>query len=141
MGRGGTDVAREAADMVLTDDNFVSIYAAVEEGRITFDNIRKATFFLISSGAAEVVTIVGAVALGWPLVLLPAQILWLNLVTDSLVQAANARSVIRPLLGLDPRSNPYLLLAVAATLAVHATALYLPPTRFVLRVEPIGAAD
>jgi hypothetical protein len=53
MGRSGTDVAREASDMVLADDNFVSIYAAVEEGRITFDNLRKVTFFLISTGAAH----------------------------------------------------------------------------------------
>ena len=49
MGRGGTDVAREASDMVLADDNFVSIVAAVEEGRITFDNLRKVTFFLVST--------------------------------------------------------------------------------------------
>ena len=53
MGRDGTDVAREAADMVLTDDNFVSIEAAVEEGRVTFDNVRKVTFFLLSTGAAR----------------------------------------------------------------------------------------
>jgi calcium-translocating P-type ATPase len=84
MGRGGTDVAREAADMVLADDNFVSIYAAVEEGRVTFDNIRKVTFFLLSAGVSELLTILAALTLGWPLPFLPAQILWLNLVTDSL---------------------------------------------------------
>lgn len=90
MGRSGTDVAREAADMVLADDNFLSIYAAVEEGRITFDNLRKATFFLISTGAAEIFLILSALLLRWPLPLLPAQILWLNLVTNGLQDVALA---------------------------------------------------
>lgn len=90
MGRGGTDVAREASDMVLADDNFVSIYRAVEQGRIVFDNLRKATFFLISTGAAEVVAILTALALRWPLLFLPAQILWLNLVTNGLQDVALA---------------------------------------------------
>ncbi|HEX6238793.1 MAG TPA: HAD-IC family P-type ATPase, partial [Acidimicrobiales bacterium] len=72
MGEGGTDVAREASDMVLSDDNFVSIVAAVEEGRVTFANIRKVAFFLISTGAAEVAAILAAVWLGWPLLLVPA---------------------------------------------------------------------
>jgi len=90
MGRSGTDVAREASDMVLADDNFVSIHAAVEEGRITFDNLRKVTFFLISTGAAEVTLILAALALGWPLPLVAAQILWLNLVTNGLQDVALA---------------------------------------------------
>ena len=90
MGRSGTDVAREASDMVLTDDAFVSIYAAVEEGRVTFDNIRKVTFFLVSTGAAEVVLLLGALLLAYPLPLLPAQLLWLNLVTNGLQDVALA---------------------------------------------------
>jgi Ca2+-transporting ATPase len=90
MGRGGTDVAREAADMVLTDDNFVSIYAAVEEGRVTFDNLRKVTFFLISTGAALLAAILATVGLGWPLPMRPAQLLWLNLVTNGLQDVALA---------------------------------------------------
>ena len=90
MGKSGTDVAREAADMVLADDNFVSIYAAVEEGRVTFDNVRKVTFFLISTGAAEIVTIFAALVLGWPIPFLPAQLLWLNLVTNGLQDVALA---------------------------------------------------
>jgi calcium-translocating P-type ATPase len=90
MGKEGTDVAREAADIVLADDDFSSIYAAVEMGRVTFDNLRKATFFLISSGAAEVSLIVAALALGWPLPLLPAQLLWLNLVTNGVQDVALA---------------------------------------------------
>jgi calcium-translocating P-type ATPase len=90
MGRSGTDVAREASDMVLADNNFVSIYAAVEEGRVTFDNLRKVTFFLVSTGAAEVVMILTALTAGWPLPLLAAQLLWLNLVTNGLQDVALA---------------------------------------------------
>jgi len=90
MGRSGTDVAREAADMVLADDNFVSIYAAVEEGRVTFDNLRKVTFFLLSTGAAEVLMILTALSAGWPLPLVAAQLLWLNLVTNGLQDVALA---------------------------------------------------
>ncbi|QSB16055.1 HAD-IC family P-type ATPase [Natronosporangium hydrolyticum] len=90
MGRTGTDVAREASDMVLTDDNFVSIAAAVEEGRTTFDNIRKASFFLVSTGAATIIAILVGLWLGWPLLMLPAQLLWLNLVTNGLQDKALA---------------------------------------------------
>lgn len=90
MGRSGTDVAREAADMVLADDNFVSIHAAVEDGRVTFDNIRKATFFLLSTSVATLVVIPAAMVLGWPLIMVPAQLLWLNLVTNGLQDLALA---------------------------------------------------
>lgn len=102
MGRSGTDVAREAADMLLTDDNFISIYAAVEEGRITFENLRKATFFLVSTGVASIITILVALGLGWPLPLLPAQLLWLNLVTNGLQDVALAFEPGEPG-GLDRR--------------------------------------
>lgn len=213
MGKSGTDVAREASDMVLTDDNFVSIYAAVEEGRVVFDNIRKVTFFLISTGVAEIITIMSALVLGWPVPFLAAQIIWLNLVTnglqdvalafepgergilqqpprrrdepivsrllweralisglvmaigtlflfnfarvqsDSLVQAqsvalttmvlfqafhvGNSRSETRSLFRTSPISNPFLFIATLAAFAVHVSALYLPPTQVILRVEPI----
>jgi len=90
MGKSGTDVAREASDMVLADDNFVSIYAAVEEGRITFENLRKVTFFLISTGHAMVIMILTALSAGWPVPLVAAQILWLNLVTSGLQDVALA---------------------------------------------------
>ena len=90
MGRGGTDVAREASDMVLSDDNFVSIVAAIEEGRIAFSNIRKVSFFLISTAAAETLAILVSVWLDWPLLLIPAQILWLNLVTNGVQDLALA---------------------------------------------------
>lgn len=90
MGRDGTDVAREASDMVLSDDNFVSIVAAVEEGRISFANIRKVSFFLISTAVAETFAILMTVWLDWPLLLVPAQILWLNLVTNGVQDIALA---------------------------------------------------
>ncbi|CAN5524857.1 cation-transporting P-type ATPase [soil metagenome] len=90
MGKSGTDVAREAADMVLADDNFVTIKAAVEEGRVTFDNVRKVTFFLVSTGAAAVIMILTALGAGWPLPMVAAQLLWLNLVTNGLQDVALA---------------------------------------------------
>lgn len=90
MGKGGTDVAREAADMVLTDDNFTSIFHAVREGRIVFDNIRKVTFFLIPTGVAAIISIAISVAMGIPIPYLPAQLLWINLVTNGLQDVALA---------------------------------------------------
>ena len=88
MGRTGTDVAKEASDMVITDDNFASVRAAVEEGRTAFRNIRMATFFLLSTGAADVLIILGALVARWPLPLLPAQILWCNVVTNGIADVA-----------------------------------------------------
>jgi Ca2+-transporting ATPase len=76
--------------MVLTDDNFVSIHAAVEEGRVTFDNLRKVIFFLLCTSTAEIFAVLGAQALGWPLPFLPVQLLWLNLVTNSIQDLALA---------------------------------------------------
>ncbi len=90
MGKGGTDVAREAAELVISDDNFSTIVGGIEEGRIAYDNIRKVIYFLISTGAAEVVLIGLAVVLGMPLPLLPVQILWLNLVTSGIQDVALA---------------------------------------------------
>ncbi len=83
MGIRGTDIAKEAAAMVLQDDRFQTIGAAVEEGRVIFDNIRKFVFYLFSCNLAEVLVILGATLLGLPQPLLPLQILWLNLVTDT----------------------------------------------------------
>ncbi|MFU8840963.1 MAG: cation-translocating P-type ATPase [Nitriliruptoraceae bacterium] len=90
MGRDGTDVAREASDMVLTDDNFVSIANAVEEGRVVFENVRKVTFFLLSTGAAAIVAILTSIAAGLPLPYVPAALLWLNVVTNGLQDVALA---------------------------------------------------
>ncbi len=90
MGKSGTDVAREAADIVLADDNFVTIAAAVEEGRGAFDNLRKATFFLISTGAAMLMLLPAALVLGFPVIFYPAQLIWLNVVTNGLQDVALA---------------------------------------------------
>ena len=90
MGRGGTDVAREASDMVLTDDNFATIVNAVEEGRVVFDNIRKVVFFLIPTGIAAVISILGAILWGLPIPYVAAQLLWINLVTNGLQDVALA---------------------------------------------------
>ena len=90
MGRGGTDVAREAADLVLSDDNFATIVAGVEEGRIAYQNIRNVVYLLTAAGIAEVVTVGLAVVAGLPLPLLPVQLLWLNLVTNGFQDVALA---------------------------------------------------
>jgi Ca2+-transporting ATPase len=83
MGERGTDVAKEAAGVVLRDDRFPTIAAAVEEGRVIYENIRKFVFYLFSCNLAEVLVILAAGVLGLPQPLLPFQILWLNLVTDT----------------------------------------------------------
>lgn len=90
MGRTGTDVAKEASDAVLADDNFASIFAAVEEGRVVYDNIKKVTLFLISCGFGELIAIVATLLMGYPIPYIAAQILWLNLVTNGLQDIALA---------------------------------------------------
>ncbi|MPM83590.1 Calcium-transporting ATPase 1 [bioreactor metagenome] len=88
MGITGTDVAKSAADMVLTDDNFASIEKAVEEGRGIFANIRKTVLFLLSTNIAEVMVMFIAIILGLPMPLIAIHILWVNLITDSLPAVA-----------------------------------------------------
>lgn len=83
MGITGTDVAKNTAEMILTDDNFASIVSAVEEGRIIFSNIKKFVFFLLSCNIGEILLVFASILLGWEVPLLPIQLLWLNLVTDS----------------------------------------------------------
>ena len=94
MGITGTDVAKGAADMVLTDDNFASIEKAVEEGRGIYANIKKTVLFLLSSNVAEVLTMFFIICLGFPQPLIAIHLLWVNLVTDSLPAVA---------LGMDPK--------------------------------------
>lgn len=84
MGKGGTEVTREASDIVLADDNYASIVAGVREGRGIFDNIRKAVVYLLAGNAAELAVMLVAALAGMPLPLVPVQLLWINLVTDGL---------------------------------------------------------
>ena len=93
MGVTGTDVTKEASDMVLTDDNFASIVNAIEQGRGIYDNIQKSVHYLLSCNAGEVLLMLVAAVLGWPVPLLAIQILWINLVTDGLPALA---------LGIEP---------------------------------------
>lgn len=90
MGKSGTDVAREAAELVISDDNFATIVAGIEEGRIAYDNIRKVIFLLLSTGAAELFMVLLTVSFGLHLPLLPVQLLWLNLVTNGIQGVAIA---------------------------------------------------
>ncbi|MBM3695567.1 MAG: ATPase, partial [Actinobacteria bacterium] len=193
-----------------------SIYAAVEEGRVTFDNVRKVTFFLLSTGVAMIVALLAALVLGWPVLMLATQLLWLNLVTNGLQDVALAFEPGEPdVLDRPPRpkregvmsrliwertlvvglvmaagtmfvfrwqldqtgsleqartaalttmvlfqafhlanvkserlsifrtnllSNKFLFVAATLALAIHAGALYLPATQFVLRLQPIDGA-
>ena len=96
MGITGTDVAKEASDMVLTDDNFSSIVNAVEEGRGIYDSIKQFVQYTLSSNLGEILVIFMAILIGWPLPLIAIQILWINLLTDGLPGLA---------LGLDPHSK------------------------------------
>ncbi len=93
MGLRGTEVAKGASDIVLTDDNFASIIGAVEEGRRQYDSIQKFVRYLLSSNTGEVIAIFMNIILGGPLILLPVQILWMNLITDGVTAVA---------LGLEP---------------------------------------
>ncbi len=99
MGNIGTEVTKEAADIVLLDDNFNSIVAAIEEGRNIYATIRKVLLYLFSTGIGELLVVVGALLLSLPLPLLPSQILWLNLVTDGFLVVAMAMEPREGLLG------------------------------------------
>jgi len=90
MGRDGTDAARNAADLILADDNFASIVAGVEEGRIAYANVRKLIFLLIATGLGEIVLFLLAIGAGLPLPLFAVQLLWLNLVTNGIQDVALA---------------------------------------------------
>jgi len=135
MGRTGTDVAKEAAHMVLTDDNFASIAGAVYEGRVVFENIRKVTLYLIGGGVAILLTILGTFILGVPLPFNPTQILWLNFVTSALQDVSLSFESGEPgLLNVPPRPPQEGILSnllirrtviVGVTVAVGTLTVYL----------------
>jgi len=100
MGMGGTDVAKNAADMVLTDDNFATITKAIAQGRCIYENIKKSVLFLLSSNFGEIITMLAAILAGLASPLKPAHILWINLITDSLPALA---------LGVDMNENRHFM--------------------------------
>ncbi|WP_051183039.1 cation-translocating P-type ATPase [Desulfocurvibacter africanus] len=99
MGQAGTEVAREASDMVLTDDNFATIVVAVEEGRSIFGNLRRVVFFLLTTNLGEIITLIAALALRLPLPVTAVMILWINLLTDGVSTVP---------LGVEPRHGDLL---------------------------------
>lgn len=126
MGIRGTDVAKGASDMVLLDDNFASIIGAVEEGRRQYENIQKFVRYLLSSNMAELVAIFINIVLGGPLILLPVQILWMNLVTDGLTSVAlGLEKPERGIMHLPPRSPRENILNRVGIITVLAIGTYM----------------
>jgi Ca2+-transporting ATPase len=146
MGKTGTEVTREASDMVLADDNFASIVAAVREGRGIFDNIRKTLVYLLTGNAAELAVMLAAGVAGLPLPLLPLHLLWINLVTDglpalALVMDPPDREALRrpPRRPTEPMLGRHEWASVIATGALEA-AVVLAVFVWTLRREGIGPA-
>ena len=106
MGITGTDVSKESADMVLTDDNFASIVSAIEQGRIIYSNIRKFVYFLLACNVGEILIVFGAMLIGLPLPLKPIQLLWLNLVSDGAPALALGMEKGEPDIMKDPPRPP-----------------------------------
>ena len=135
MGHSGTDVAKEAADIVLVNDNFATLINAVEEGRVIYSNILKAITYLLTSNFSNLILVVASVALNLPTVLLPTQILWINIITDSLPALSLATDPKSPnVLNHPPRDHtaPILtrqrllrILSVGSIIATILLTLYL----------------
>lgn len=125
MGLRGTDVAKGAADIVLTDDNFSSIINAVEEGRRQYDNIQKFVRYMLSSNTGEAVAIFCNILIGGPLILLPVQILWMNLITDGLTALAlGMEPVEQDVMDRPPRDPKHPILDRAAFTMIVALGSY-----------------
>ncbi|MCI0651914.1 MAG: cation-translocating P-type ATPase, partial [Planctomycetes bacterium] len=124
MGRAGTEVAKEAADMVITDDDFASIVAAVEQGRGIYANIRKTLVYLLAGNLGELLLVAAAALAGMPIPLLPIQILWVNLVTDGLPALFLAVDPIdRELMSRPPRPRESRILDRASLVVTATTGL------------------
>jgi Ca2+-transporting ATPase len=122
MGHVGTDVAKEASDMVLMDDNFASIVGAVEEGRGVYENVRKFIHYLLASNASEVLLMLVAALVGWPAPLTAVQLLWINLVTDGLpALALGVEPLERDVMRRPPRPSgePVITRRAGLTILVH----------------------
>jgi len=135
MGRTGTEVAKEASDMVIADDNFATIVGAVEEGRRIYDNIRKGSSYLLAVSFAELATIFVAVLLGYPIPLLAAQILWINVVAEEFpaiglaLEPAHAETMKRmprdPKEPMPSKSLMIYILTIAAAIVAGTLGLYI----------------
>jgi P-type Ca2+ transporter type 2C len=130
MGITGTDVTKQTADMVLTDDNYASIVAAIEQGRIIYSNIRKFVYFLLACNAGEILIIFGAMLLGMPIPLRPVQLLWLNLVSDgapalALGMEQGDRDIMKrpPRPAREPVINSDMAIGIAVVAIVDAIAI------------------
>ncbi|WFA09613.1 calcium-translocating P-type ATPase, SERCA-type [Tissierella sp. Yu-01] len=131
MGITGTDVAKNTAEVILTDDNFASIVSAVEEGRIIFRNIRKFVFFLLSCNIGEIIIVFTSILLNLPIPLLPIQLLWLNLVTDSFpALALGVEKGEEDIMKLKPRNpdtpiidNSMMIDIIVQSIVIGATSL------------------
>ena len=122
MGRRGTDVAKEASDVVLSDDRFQTIGAAIEEGRVIYDNIRKFVFYLFSCNLAEVLVLLIAAIVGLPVPLTPLQLLWLNIVTDTFPALSLALEPAEPDIMRRPPRDPEA--AILSRRFVRSLAMY-----------------
>jgi Ca2+-transporting ATPase len=147
MGITGTEVTKETAAMILADDNFASLVAAVEEGRAIFDNIKKYLVYLLSCNFSEILVLTGAIFLGLPLPLLALQILWVNLVTDGLPALA---------LGVDPKAPDIMrrpprppeegvfsrsVTALLVVIALYLTLILLPLFAYYVLFNPNRLSD
>ena len=126
MGITGTDVTKEVSDMVLTDDNFASIVNAVEEGRGIYNNIQEVVHYLLSCNISEVALVLFAAVVGWPVPLLPIQILWINLITDGLPALALAMEKPEPdVMNRNPRipNEPFFTRERGSQILIHGFAM------------------
>ncbi|MDD4179865.1 MAG: cation-translocating P-type ATPase, partial [Candidatus Margulisbacteria bacterium] len=137
MGMTGTDVAREAADMVLTDDNFATIVEAVEEGRGIYENIRKFIRYMLTTNSGEVFTMFFSIVLGFPLPLLPLHILWVNLVTDGLpALALTAEPIEKGIMQKPPRKQNESILAGGLLFSMISVGMIMAVgTLFLFKIE------
>ncbi|MCA9230633.1 MAG: cation-transporting P-type ATPase [Planctomycetales bacterium] len=142
MGMRGTDVAKGAADIVLTDDNFSSIVSAIEEGRRQYDNIQKFVRYLLSSNSGEIVAIFLNILLGGPLILLPVQILWMNLITDGLTAVAlGVEPAEKTVMRRPPRDPRQPLLDRRGMLLIAALGTYIGLATLALFHYYVGSED